>query len=57
MYTAWSGITCELQTNGTPTFAVNRSSYPTITGTAITTSSGWVHYCATFDTINGSKLY
>ena len=57
MYTAWSGITCELQTNGTPTFAVNRASYPTITGTAITTDSGWVHYCATFDTINGSKLY
>ena len=57
MYTAWSGITCELQTNGTPTFAVNRSSYPTITGTAITTDNGWVHYCATFDTTNGSKLY
>lgn len=57
MYTAWSGITCELQTNGTPTFAVYRTNYPTITGTAITTDSGWVHYCATFDTINGSKLY
>lgn len=57
MYTAWSGITCELQTNGIPTFAVYRASYPTITGTAITTDSGWVHYCATFDTINGSKLY
>lgn len=57
MYTAWTGVTCELQTGGAPTFAVNRSSYPTIVGSAITVDSGWVHYCGTFDTINGLKLY
>lgn len=57
MYTAWNGITCELQTGGAPTFAVYRTSYPIIVGEAITTASGWVHYCATFDLINGSKLY
>ena len=57
MYTAWNGITCELQTGGAPTFAVYRASYPTIVGDAITTTSGWVHYCATFDLVNGSKLY
>lgn len=57
MYTAWNGITCELQTGGAPTFAVNRTSYPTIVGDVITTASGWVHYCATFDLVNGSKLY
>ena len=57
MYTAWNGVTCELTTSGAPTFAVNRSSYPTITGHAITVSSGWVHYCGTFDTTNGMRLY
>jgi hypothetical protein len=57
MYTAWTGITCELTTDDRPTFAVNRTSYPTIYGNAITTDSGWVHYCGTFDTTNGMRLY
>ena len=57
MFTAWTGVTCELTTDGKPTFAVNRSSYPTITGNAITTSSGWVHYCGTFSQTEGMKLY
>lgn len=57
LYTAWNGITCELTTDGKPTFAVYRSNYPTIQGNAITTSNNWVHYCATFDLTNGSKLY
>ena len=58
MFTAWSGVTCELTTDGKPTFAVYRSNYPTITGTtAITTSTGWVHYCGTFNSTNGMKMY
>lgn len=57
MFTAWNGVTCELTTDGRPTFAVYRNSYPTITGNAITTSSGWVHYCGTFSSTEGMKLY
>ena len=57
MFTAWTGVTCELTTDGKPTFAVNRNSYPTITGNAITTSTGWVHYCGTFSQTEGMKLY
>lgn len=57
MFTAWTGVTCELTTDGKPTFAVNRSGYPTITGNAITASTGWVHYCGTFSTTEGMKLY
>ena len=58
MFTAWSGVTCELTTDGKPTFAVYRNSYPTITGpTAITTSTGWIHYCGTFSPIEGMKMY
>lgn len=57
MFTAWSGVTCELTTDGKPTFAVYRNSYPTITGDVITTSTGWVHYCGTFSQTEGMKLY
>lgn len=57
LYTSWSGVTCELTTSGTTTFAVNKSSYPTISGSTITTSTGWIHYCGTFDTTNGLRLY
>lgn len=57
MFTAWNGVTCELTTDGKPTFAVYRSSYPTIVGDVITTSTGWVHYCGTFSTTKGMKLY
>ena len=58
MFTAWSGVTCELTTDGKPTFAVYRDNYPTITGpTAITTSTGWIHYCGTFSPIEGMKMY
>ena len=57
MFTAWTGVTCELTTDGKPTFAVNKNNYPTITGNAITTSTGWIHYCGTFSTTQGMKLY
>jgi len=57
LYTSWYGVTCELTTNGTTRFAVNKSSYPTISGSTITTSTGWIHYCGTFDTTNGLRLY
>ena len=57
MFTAWNGVTCELTTDGTITWAVYRNNYPTITASAISTSSGWVHYCGTFSPTNGLKLY
>lgn len=58
MFTAWNGVTCELTTAGNPTWAVYRSGYPTVTGgTAITTTSGWTHYCGTFSTTEGLKMY
>ena len=57
MFTAWNGVTCELTTDGTITWAVYRNNYPTITASAISTSSGWVHYCGTFSPIDGLKLY
>lgn len=57
MFTAWYGVTCELTTAGEPTFAVYKSSYPTIKGSPITVSTGWVHYCGTFSEKDGMKLY
>lgn len=57
MFTAWNGVTCELTTSGAPTFAVYKSSYPTITGANITDTTTWYHYCGTFSETDGMKLY
>lgn len=57
MFTAWNGVTCELTTSGAPTFAIYKSSYPTITGANITDTTTWYHYCGTFSETDGMKLY